>query len=371
MTGLFFYQLQSYLQVAVPLLVFYALAVACHFVLLRVCSRRAGWVPWIAALFPIMVMLSVKYLPGLSEPFRAPLNFIGKRHIAEFLVGLSYMAFRLSHMTVEVRNKIVPPPTFWEYMSFAFFVPTLAVGPISRYSVFRESLYKPDRNQTPIARSLLRMLVGVTKYVFLGSLLEQLAYAGLLLDSHPHPKVDLVVAALAFYLYLYLNFSGYCDMSIGVAGLLGIRVDENFNRPFISRNIQEFWTRWHMTLSAFLRDMLFAPFSKSLVRSLGPRAAPHAIAISIAITFLAMGAWHGLARNFLIYGALQGLGVVVCHYYTIGLKNRLGKIKYAAYQKNKLVQAAATTVTFLYQAGSLFFFANTPENAATIIKLLR
>ena len=124
------------------------------------------------------------------------------------------MAFRLSHLVLEVRNGVAPPPTLSEYLSFALFVPTLAVGPINPYSVFRESLYKRDRSVTPLGKSALRVLVGVTKYLFLASLLEQLSYTGLLLDGHPHPRIDVAVAAVAFYLYLYLNFSGYCDMAI-------------------------------------------------------------------------------------------------------------------------------------------------------------
>jgi D-alanyl-lipoteichoic acid acyltransferase DltB (MBOAT superfamily) len=370
MTGLYFWQLRAYLEVAGPVFAFYLLIVLVHYVFLRKYSNHAGWTPWIAILFPVACMFAVKYLPILSEPFRAQLNFIDKKYVVEFFVGLSYMAFRLSQLTLEVRNEIVPAPTIWEHLSFAFFVPTLAVGPISRYSVFRRSLYEPDRSITPIGRSLLRMLTGVTKYLFLASMLEQLGYGGLLLDSHPHHWVDLPVAAIAFCVYLYLNFSGYCDMAIGAAGLLGIQVDENFDRPFTSRNLQEFWTRWHITLSNYLRDTVFTPLSKELARRMGPRSAPHAIAIAILVVFVAMGAWHGLAWNFLIYGSLHGVGVVSCHYYTIFLKHRLGKAGYAAYERNPFIRAAAVTLTFVFLTATLFFFANTMQQARSILHVL-
>jgi D-alanyl-lipoteichoic acid acyltransferase DltB (MBOAT superfamily) len=370
MTGLYFWQLRAYLEIAVPVFAAYLLLVAIHWVLLRKYARAAGWVPWVAALFPVACMVAVKYLPFVSAPFRAQLDFLARTSAVEFFVGISYIAFRLSHLTLEVRNEIVPCPTLAEHLSFAFFVPTLPVGPISRYSVFRQSLREPDRKRTPIGTSLLRMLVGVTKYLFLASLLEQLGYSGLLLDSHPHLLVDLPVAAIAFYLYLYCNFSGYCDLAIGAAGLIGIEVEENFNRPFSVRNLMEFWTRWHITLSNYLRDILFAPVSKELTRKMGPKNARHAVGITLFLMFLAMGAWHGLVWNFLIFGALHGVGVVSCHYYTLFLKKRLGKVRYAAYEKNRVIRAVAVTVTFLYVAGTLFFFANSLGAARTIMGLL-
>jgi D-alanyl-lipoteichoic acid acyltransferase DltB (MBOAT superfamily) len=370
-TGLYFWQLKAYLAIAFPIFAIYVLTVVLHYVLMRAFARKRGWIPWTAFLFPIVVMMVVKYVPGISEPFQQPLAIIGKRHVAEFFIGVSYMAFRLSHLVMEVRNEIVPAPTLWEHLCFAFFVPTLAVGPISRYSIFRKSLYHPDRKLTPLARSAQRMLVGLTKYLFLATLVEQLSYGGLLMDSHPHPWVDLPIAAVAFYLYLYLNFSGYCDMAIGAAGLVGIRVEENFDQPFRSRNMQEFWTRWHITLSNYMKDMVFTPISKALVRRLGPRFSPHAIAFAILTVFLAMGAWHGLVWNYLVYGALHGVGVVTCHYYTLWLTKRLGKKGHAAYNRNPLIRAAGVVVTFLFVAGTLFFFANGSGNIRTIMGLLR
>jgi D-alanyl-lipoteichoic acid acyltransferase DltB (MBOAT superfamily) len=371
MSGIYFWQLKAVLQVSIPVFLIYLLTVLLHYVLMRKYAFRNGWAPWMAFLFPIAVMLVVKYAPGVDEPFRAPLAFIGKKHIAGFFVGISYVAFRLSYMVIEVRNGVVPMPDLWEHLSFGFFVPTMSVGPISRYSVFRRSLYEPDRQQTPAGQCLLRILVGITKYLFLASMIEQLAYNGLLFDNHPHPWIDLPVAAVAFYLYLYLNFSGYCDMAIGTAGLLGIQVDENFDNPFRARNMQEYWTRWHITLSTYMRDTVFSPLSKALTRKMGPKFAPHAIAISIFAVFIAIGAWHGLTWNFLIFGVIHGVGVVSCHYYTIWLRNHLGKAGYAAYHQNPWIKAAAVTVTFLYATGALFFFANSLEDVHKILSVLR
>jgi D-alanyl-lipoteichoic acid acyltransferase DltB (MBOAT superfamily) len=371
MTGIYFWQLPTFLRIAVPVLGVYLAAVLLQYFLMRACAHKPGWTPSIAFLFPILFMLVVKYGPALSSPFSSELNFVGKRTITEFMIGISYMAFRLSRLVLEVRNGGVPSPTVSEYLSFAFFLPTFAVGPISKYRTFWESLHKPDRAKTPVEPSLMRMLVGLTKYLFLSSIVEQLSYTGLLLDGHPHAWIDLPIAAVAYYVYLYLNFSGYCDLAIGVSGLIGIQVDENFNAPFLSRNVQELWIRWHMTLSSYMREMLFSPLSMFLIRKFGQRVVPHAIAVSIFSVFVAIGAWHGLAWNFLLFGAMHGVGVVSCHYYTIWLKKSLGKAGYEAYNNNLLIQTAARTATFLFMTLTLFFFANSVGMVRTVMDVFK
>jgi D-alanyl-lipoteichoic acid acyltransferase DltB (MBOAT superfamily) len=271
----------------------------------------------------------------------------------------------------EVRNDVVEMPTIWEYLSFAFFVPTLSIGPINPYSNFIGSLKSPDRHKTPMGRSLLRIVVGLTKYIFLGSLIAQFTYAGLLRDGHPHAIGDLFIAIPAYTLYLYCNFSGFCDMVIGVSGLLNIQVAENFDRPFTSRNFQELWSRWHITLSTWIRDLVFTPLTKSMMRRFGIKYANHIVAASLMISFIGVGIWHGKGLNFLIFGALQGLGLVTVHYYTVWLKKRLGREKFAAYRKNRVIAVIATVMTFSYFSLTLFLFANTWEDMHVIINSLK
>lgn len=357
----------------VPLLFFsiYVLLVLLNYALLRLCRRDGTIWPAAAFLLPLLFLAYIKYFSDFLNPFGAVLTPIGLSRFAGFFIGISYLSFRLVHLVMEVRNEIVEMPTAWEYLSFAFFVPTLSVGPISPYSRFIASLRAPDRQNTPLGRSLLRIVVGLTKYIFFGSLAAQFTYAGLLLDGHPHAMIDLFIAIPAYAVYLYCNFSGFCDMVIGVSGLLGIEVAENFDRPFLARNFQEFWTRWHITLSMWIRDLVFTPLSKSLMRRLGPKSANHVIAASIFISFLLVGVWHGSGLNYLVFGALQGAGLVAVHYYTVLLKRRLGRDKFATYRKNRLIQAIATVMTFTYFSLTLFFFANTWDQMRMIKDALR
>jgi D-alanyl-lipoteichoic acid acyltransferase DltB (MBOAT superfamily) len=286
------------------------------------------------------------------------------------MVGLSYLAFRSSRLVLEVRNGSVKRPNFCEYLNFCFFLPTMPVGPINTYSNFRRG-FEAQSLDFPAGRCALRILVGAVKYQFLGALCNQLTYSNLLMDDHFHHWMDLPVAILFFYLYLYCNFSGFCDMAIGAAGLIGIPVPENFENPFAARNVRDFWNRWHITLSQYMRDVAFAPISKFFARLLGPANVNHAIALTIVVIFLLIGIWHGAGWNYAAYGAVHALGVVTNHYYTIGLKKWLGREGFKAYNSNPWIHAVAVALTFCYCAASLFLFANTFPEMKEILSSLR
>src|SRR5262249_17399633 len=122
---------------------------------------------------------------------------------------VSYMAFRLSYAVLEVRNGSCRPPDFGEYLSFAFFLPTLSVGPINKLSTFQRSLDEPKPELTPPGRAALRVVVGAAKYFVLSAVINQLTYKGLVRDGHPHQAIDWAISFTAYYVYLYCNFSGF------------------------------------------------------------------------------------------------------------------------------------------------------------------
>ena len=349
-----------------PIFAVYLGLVILQFLTLWMFSEKAGWKPWIAFLTPICALIVVRYVPTsvyahLSGSLRMVLRRNPDFTLGPFFVGLSYLAFRSSYLVLEIRNGVVKRPGFWEYLGFCFFVPTMSVGPINSYSNFRRA-FDSVPVQIPAARSMLRVIVGLVKYRFLGPVLNQLTYSGLLMDGHYHPRIDLVVAVLFYYLFLYCNFSGFCDVAIGAAGLIGVPVPENFQNPFGARNVKDFWNRWHITLSLYMRDVVFSPLSKFFARVAGPANTNHAIALTITVVFLLVGIWHGVGWNYAAFGAVHALGVVTNHYYTIGLKKWLGRDRFKAYNSNPWIHSVAVAVTFCYIAMSLFFFANTfPE----------
>jgi D-alanyl-lipoteichoic acid acyltransferase DltB (MBOAT superfamily) len=355
----------------------YVLLVVLQYIALYCWGGRAGWAPWLAFFVPILILCVIRYAPLeiIAVRLHPAIGGVLQRHpeiiISSYFIGISYIAFRTSYLVLEVRNGIVERPGFWEYLGFAFFVPTLPVGPISPFSLYRRAFGNTDRPIIPLGRALLRVIVGAVKFKFLGPLVNQIAYSGLLLDGNPHLWVDLPIAAVAYYIYLYCNFSGFCDMAIGGAGLMGIAVAENFDSPFAARNVKDFWNRWHITLSQYMRDVVFSPLSKMLVRSLGPANANHAIALTITTVFLIVGVWHGAGWRYAAFGAIHALGVVGNHYYTIWLKHRLGKEGFAAYNRSGSLRLIAQVLTFVYVTASLFLFANDEIAMKTIFSALR
>ena len=341
----------------IALIGFYVLMVTAAYYLMRRFAKREGWTPWIAFFFPISILVGFRYFPFVWEPAMEKAG-VETWVVFATIIGLSYMAFRLSYLVLEVRNGVVEMPTLSEYLGFAFFLPTMVVGPISPFSYHQRSLQTIDQTEVPVGTALLRILVGATKYLFLANLANQLSYSGLLLDGKPHGLFDLGTAAVFYYLYLFCNFSGFCDMAIGLGALVGIRVKENFDNPFIARNVKEFWNRWHITLSEYTKDVVFGPVSKTAIRILGPKHANAGIALGILAVFLVIGIWHGVAVHYIVFGLIHAAGVASNHFYTVWMKRKLGKERYKAYNENPYVNAAAMAATFIFVAASFAVFAN-------------
>lgn len=343
-----------------------------HLFLLRSAQRRGTQAAWMTALFyPVLMLIVIRYLLVCWDPFLPLLSIFSKVSSIALFIGISYITFRAIRMTVEVRNGVVPVPTVAEYLGFMFFCPTLTIGPITTYSLFRKSLYSPDRAVTPYATALLRIFKGLAKYLFLASLLSQLTYSGLMLDGHPHGAFDLAVSVVAYYLFLYCNFSGFCDIVIGASGLVGLQIDENFRNPLGSRNLQEFWSRWHMSLSYFMRDLVFQPMTKWFMRRWGPKRLNEAMVVPTITIFVLIGVWHGLQWNYILFGLAHGIGVVFVVYLAHFMRTRMGVQRYRDYMANPWARGAAVTLTFCYVAATHFLFANTLPQMQKVLATLQ
>jgi len=362
-------QVTEFIPVGIAFAAIYLLLVALQYANLIWGRRGSARTLAVGVVYPLALLAVIKYLPAVWSPIQNAVPGFPGKHAGEFFLGISYMSFRLTHMAYEIRNGTAEWPTFWEFLSFAFFVPTFSIGPISPFSRFQKSLALSVSVATA-GLAWLRILVGATKYLVLANIVNQYSYSGLLLDRHPHTVLDLIIAIFAFAFFLYFNFSGYCDMAIGVSALIGISVMENFDDPFISRNLQEFWNRWHISLSTWIRDLMFTPLSKALIRRFGPRSANHSIAFSIFAVFVVLGIWHGVGWNFVVFGMWHGIGLAVCHYYTVFLKKRLGKQGYARYLANRWIEAAGVVATIVYFSCGLFLLANSMSQMRQIFRSL-
>ena len=272
-------------------------------------------------------------------------------------LGVSYMCFRLSFIGIELKHNTGLRIPLGRYLAFAFFVPTIPIGPISRYSSYHESISDLRITQHNLLQGGLRVLIGYVKFKVLATFVSPLTFTALWGDGFLHTPPELLLSCFAYYLYLYLNFSGFCDMAIGAGAMLGIRVDENFDRPYVSRNLREFWSRWHMSLSFWLRDAFYTPVTMGLLRRFGARwTLPVAAGAAFATLFL-VGVWLGIQPGFLIFGTLQGLGVMTVYFYG-ALIDRMPRDRRRAYRSNTAIRCLSMSLTHTYFAMTMFFFEN-------------
>lgn len=281
------------------------------------------------------------------------------------LVGTSFLAFRLSLAAMEVRRGETPMPDLGTYLAFAFFPPSFLVGPISRLALFVAPPDPGPRALANVGRALVRGVVGATKYFVFGAIVARLTFQPLLLDWYAHGPLDLLIACLAAHVYLYLNFSGCCDMMLAVAALCGVRLAENFDHPFAARNVADYWTRWHVTLGAFLRQLVFLPLARPLGRLVGPAAAT---AVATLVVFVLSGVWHGARWGYVVWGAWHGVGVVAAQLWA----RHLGRhaVFAAFYRRSRVIHAVAIALTFLWASLGYTFFMNSIDEMRELLAIL-
>ena len=227
------------------------------------------------------------------------------------------MMFRCAHLEWELKQDKIKMMSLSDYLCHCFFMPTLLVGPISPYSFFQNSF----NNKTPLAPAhvtncFLRIIKGTVKVVVVAGIFLQISPENYLLDYRIHKFYETLIAALAFYVYMYANFSGLNDISIGAAGLMGVSVKENFNQPYLAQSITEMWARWHITLSQWMRDIVFLPEAAFLMRRARWLTRYQSTAVALMTVFVLIGWWHGngVGWQYWTMGFLYGTAVVVEFY---------------------------------------------------------
>src|SRR5580704_5509764 len=284
------------------------------------------------------------------------------------LVGLTYMLFKLIHMLVDEWQGQLAPFNLWSYLNYQLAFFTLTAGPIQRYNDFEMSWRDMNALPTDFRQSALlwcRVLVGVLKIGVLGAWAQSI-YLDAANPQRPRELANLLVQFYMFPLYLYLNFSGYTDVMIGAGGLLGFKVPENFNHPYLSRNVLDFWDRWHISVTHWIRDYVFMSSYKAAATSF-PRAARYwGYALLFVALFLA-GVWHGTTEGFVMFGVLNGVGAAVTRIYGDALRGILGRKGLHAYLQNRLIRWIAVLVTLHFMCLSLLFFSSGYDRAMLLV----
>ena len=278
-------------------------------------------------------------------------------------LGLSFLAFELIHYTIERHRGKIAPARMADLAAFVFFFPARAAGPIKRYAPFAASLAAAEAVPELVTSGCARILAGLFKKVALANPLALVAAP----VTAAGTAVEAWTAMFAYSLQIYFDFSAYSDIAIGVSRLMGIDVPENFRWPYLSSNIQDFWNRWHISLSSWTRDYVFMPVGRSLFKTrLRGRSAPIAAASYLA-SFLVIGAWHGLRPNFLLWGVYHGLLVTMYHLYKAWLP--LGVMTSRAYQSAVASCAGALLTFLLVTIGWVLFRLDVPE-AGRVLRLM-
>jgi alginate O-acetyltransferase complex protein AlgI len=216
-------------------------------------------------------------------------------------IGISFYTFQSLSYTIDVwRERLTPEPNFRRFALFVVFFPQLVAGPIVRANELLPQLHRrPTVRPDEIEWALFRIFKGLIKKVVLGDFIAAY-FTDIVFDSPgDFTSLENLLALYAFTLQIYADFAGYSDIAIGTAKLLGFEIPENFDRPYQSRDVGEFWRRWHMTLSTWLRDYLFFPLGGSK----GSKARTY---FNLWLTMFLVGMWHGASWNFVIYSNLQG-----------------------------------------------------------------
>ena len=220
--------------------------------------------------------------------------------------GISFYTFRSMSYTIDVYRREIKPCTSWmDYATFVTFFPELIAGPIVRASIFLPQMTRrigPTMDRFAVGASLF--LLGLTKKIVIA---DRLAAPVDQVFARPaaFSASTLWLAAAGYSLQIYCDFSGYSDMAIGTAKMIGYDLPENFNMPYAARSITEFWRRWHMTLSAWLRDYVYIPLG-------GNRMGSRRQYLNLMLTMLLGGLWHGASWNFVLWGGLHG-GALAAH----------------------------------------------------------
>lgn len=308
--------------------------------------RDNKWVFYLWVFLSVLPLAFVKISPLIEVENRASLfGFL----------GISYLTFRAVGMIMEMRDGVLTDFSLWQFLRFLLFMPTFSSGPIDRFKRFNE-----DYETIPERAELLDMLEQSVRYIMLGFLYKFiLAYIFGQLLMNPIKEMALQMGGAfnlptlgVMYTYgldLFFDFAGYSMFALAISNLMGIKSPTNFNQPFKSRDLKEFWNRWHMSLSFWFRDFVFMRLVKVMVKNKVFKNRNVTSSVAYIINMLIMGFWHGVTWYYIAYGLFHGLGLVINDWW-LRKKKKINKERknkgQAPLPDNKWTKAMGIFITF-------------------------
>lgn len=269
-------------------------------------------------------------------------------------IGLSYYCFRQISYAFDAYKQDLPKHTLYEYVLYVFFLPTFIVGPINRFNPFVKDLRKRRWNEAQFTLGIQRIIHGLFKITVLGNFFFSYKLK-ILIEALPDNYIWLstYLKVLIFFANAYVQLAGFSEVAIGLSLLFGLKIIENFNKPYFSRNIVDFWNRWHISLSHWCRDFVFIPFL-SLTRN---------SYISIALSMLVLSLWHEFTFRYILWGGLHILAISLWYLYE---KTALHKW----FKSNRILQKSVGIFFTIHFVAFSFVFVS-EENLDDSLQILK
>lgn len=261
----------------------------------------------ISVTFNLLILFIFKYLNLFDNIFVNIINVLFKREYTNFIpeialpIGISFYTFQIMSYEIDVyRKKVEANHNFFEVLLYALLFPQLIAGPIVRYTDINNEIRQRHITFDNIYNGFRRFAIGFIKKIIFANILGNVATLSLYSHKNSIGIYFAILGLICYTIQLYLDFSAYSDMAIGIGHMIGFNFPENFNHPFMSKSLSELWRRWHMTLTSFFKDYVYIPLGgskKSEIRTY----------INIFIIFSLSGFWHGANWNFLLWGIYNAI----------------------------------------------------------------
>ncbi len=288
-------------------------------------------------------------------------GFVGHQWFS--FLGISYITFKVLQIIIESYDGIIEKSNFLSTVNFLMFFPTLSSGPIDRSRRFEQDFNRRWERQEYtelLQKGIWKILIGVL-YKFV---LSAIAYDVLGRISGRYDPQYVILYAYVYGIYMFFDFAGYSLMAIGTSYIFGICTPDNFDKPFISKDMKEFWDGWHISLSHWFRDFLFSRFMTDAIRNKRFKNRLNAASMGFIVNMLVMGIWHGLTKDYLLYGLYHGVLLAVTEIYQ-------KKKWYRKVKSKRWYQCISWFVTLnLVMFGFLIFSGKFLETVAVVVKYL-
>lgn len=293
-------------------------------------KRKKNLLLGISIFLNVGLLLYFKYANFFVENVNHILSLIGVEAFAwtEVLlpIGISFYTFQTLTYSIDVYRKVhAPLKNVWDYLLYIMLFPQMIAGPIVRFNHIADQITERQSNYEDRVLGWNRFILGLSKKVLIANRLGEYvddrlgtAMVPILSNDWTFGTGESWLIISAYTMQIYFDFSGYSDMAIGLGRIMGFRFPENFDNPYISKSITEFWRRWHMTLGTWMRDYLYIPLGGNRVESKGR------LYFNLIFVFLVSGLWHGDSWNFVIWGALHGMFLILDRIFLLNIYKKIG-----------------------------------------------